>query len=203
MPVFENLSISVAKGEKVVLRGPSGCGKSTVLKMLLGLAQPVSGQVLVEGSPMTHPLAWELRRRVAYANQKIDVPSGKTGDFLHHLFDFKKASTTPKPDSVKIRDAMSQFDLSPELFGKDLDLLSGGELQRIVLVSIILPNRSIYLLDEPTAALDGKRKEQVAQYFLNKNSENTVIVASHDEVWNRPDCASIIEMDSHILKTEN
>lgn len=192
-PIFENLSLSVAAGEKVVLRGPSGCGKSTVLKLLLGFAQPAGGQVLINGEPMTPDLAWELRRRVAYADQKVDVSSGNVAEFMSALCHFKNAATETPPDPEQIMDAMSRFDLSPDLIEKDTDTLSGGELQRVVLASIILPDRSIYILDEPTSALDEKRKEQVADYFLN--SSNTVIVASHDEVWNSPDRATIIEMN--------
>jgi len=202
--VFEKLSLSVGKGEKIVLRGPSGCGKSTVLKLLMGFAQPVGGHVLVDGEPMTPSIAWDIRGKVAYADQKVDVDSGKVSDFLSALCHFKNAANSPSPDSVQIVDSMKQFDLSPDLFEKDTDTLSGGELQRVVLASIILPDRSIYLLDEPTSALDGKRKEQVADYFLNSN--DTVVVASHDEVWNSPDRATIIEMNpfpDSDLKTEN
>ncbi len=192
-PVLEDFTLPVAEGEKIVLRGPSGCGKSTALKLLLGFAQPGSGEVLVEGSAMTPVIAWEIRRRVAYADQRVDVGSGKVSDFLTALFDFKNTESETVPDSGELTKAMKQFDLSPDLLEKDIETLSGGELQRVVLTSITLPNRSIYLLDEPTSALDGKRKEQVADFFLN--SANTVIVASHDEVWNRPDCATIIEMN--------
>lgn len=191
-PLFENLSFSVAAGEKIVLRGPSGCGKSTVLKLLLGFAQPTSGEVFVEGPAMTPVIAWEIRSRIAYADQKVDIDSGKVSDFLTALFDFKNTEEDSVPDSEEIAKAMKQFDLSPDLLEKEIETLSGGELQRIVLTSITLPNRSIYLLDEPTSALDGKRKKQVADFFLN--SSDTVIVASHDEAWNRPDGATVIEM---------
>ncbi len=192
-PLFENLSFSVAAGEKIVLRGPSGCGKSTVIKLLLGFAQPTSGDVFVEDSAMTPVIAWEIRRRIAYADQKVDIDSGKVSDFLTSLFDFKNTEEESVPDSEGIAKAMKHFDLPPDLLEKDTATLSGGELQRIVLTSITLPNRSIYLLDEPTSALDGKRKNQVADFFLN--SADTVIVASHDEAWNRPDCAIVIEMN--------
>jgi len=194
-PLWSSLSLTIAQGEKIVLRGPSGCGKSTLLKMLLGFVQPDEGRIILEGLPMTPSTAWKLRRRTAYADQKVDPVSGKVSELLASFPGLKGDDHGGTSEGrKKAIGLMERLGLSGKVVGEDAGSLSGGELQRVVLAAILSRERNILLLDEPTAALDGVRKQQLADLFLKEHPDKTLIVASHDEVWNQPDLATVVEL---------
>lgn len=180
-PVLDDFNLVIAEGDKVVFRGPSGSGKSTLLRLLLGFAQPDSGEVRFRGQPLTPDRAWSLRREVAYVNQSPGFDTGAVERLFADFFHLKAAP--PMPQRASVEEALGQFDLEPVVLDQQIGELSGGERQRVALTASLLLNRSLFLLDEPTAALDGKSKRRVADRFLDPDSGWTVIAATHDDAW--------------------
>jgi len=179
--VLRDFSLRLGRGEKVVITGPSGTGKSTVLRCVLGLVMPQEGSVHVFGQAMDGHHVWELRRQLAYVAQEPDLGSGTAREVIDHPFEYK-ANASLRGNLERLGELLERFNLPPSLMDKDMSALSGGERQRIALVSAILLDRSIILLDEASSALDKDNKQAVVSFFQQAR-ELTVLAVSHDTEW--------------------
>lgn len=180
--VIDHFSLTVCRGEKVALRGPSGSGKSTLLRMAHGYARPATGTVSYRTHPIDAETVWKCRQETAYISQDTDIGEGRTGDLIDGVFSY--AANREVPYETALKEYLALFSLNEETLNKDFRSLSGGEKQRIVIIISLLLGRTVYFLDEVTAALDARMKEQVADYFLS-HDDWTVIAISHDDVWYR------------------
>jgi len=179
--VLQAFNLQVAQGEKVVLAGPSGCGKSTLLKCLLGLVVPQNGTILVHGQRLDHDSVWDIRRQIAYVTQEPEFAPGTVKEALQQPFSYK-ANTDLHENLNRIPDLFRHFNLSSDLLAKDTTTLSGGEKQRIALISALLLDRPIILLDEVVSALDKANKQAVADFF-QEAQDKTVVSIAHDTSW--------------------
>ncbi len=176
--VLHNFSMALRAAEKAVLTGPSGCGKSTVLRCLLGFVAPASGLVAIAGTPLTAENVWTLRRRVAYVGQEPELGDGLVREALERPFHYH-ANAALKENLRQAPELFETFGLAPSLLDKETGDLSGGEKQRVALISALLLDRRIFLLDEITSALDIASKDAVADYFRGRNDVAALFVA-HD-----------------------
>ena len=192
-PVLEEFSLLIREGEKVVLRGSSGSGKSSLLKLLLGFVEPDQGEVRYRGEKMSPEVAREVRRSVAYVSQAVDWEPGNVDETIREFFSI--GATGEVPSASSIREVLERLRLSPEVLDQRIQDLSGGERHRIGVTIGLLLERPVFLLDEPTAALDASLKEAVADRFLNRD-DWTVIAAAHDPVWFEEREVTIIDLDS-------
>ncbi len=179
--VLRDFSMSLKTGEKALLTGPSGCGKSTVLRCLLGFVVPEAGAVCVEGEPLNAASVWTLRRHLAYVGQEPDLGAGTVNEALERPFHFH--ANAPLRENVRrVPELCEQFGLAQSLLNKEPGDLSGGEKQRIALISALLLDRTIFLLDEVTSALDRASKKIVLDYFQSRDDITALFVA-HDSEW--------------------
>ncbi len=176
---LKDLSLQVGRGERVVITGDSGRGKSTLLKCLLGLTIPESGEILVDSIPLTGETVWSLRRRMAYLPQEPELGEGTLREWFEHPFTFK-ANAHLRGNLSKIPGLLNSLHLSPSLLDADVATLSGGEKLRAALIAALLLDREILLLDEPTSALDEKSGLAVVS-LLKSLRETTIVAVSHDE----------------------
>jgi len=184
--LFEDLTLRIAKGQKVAITGPSGSGKSTFLKCLLGFTQPSSGCIFVEGQEISALTVWSQRRALAYVAQEPDLGTGLVQQILEQPYAYR-ANRSARTQLERIPERLAQFHLSPEILAQDITNLSGGERQRIALVSAVLLDRPIYVLDEVTSALDRSCRQAVLEFFLGAG-DMTVLLVSHDpDVLQRAD----------------
>jgi len=179
--ILQDFNLQVAQGEKVVLAGPSGCGKSTLLKTILGLVAPNKGTIQVNGKELDRDSVWEIRSQIAYVIQEPEFPEGRVEDVLKHPFTYK-ANTELRENLSRIPALFARFNLATDLLTKDTGTLSGGEKQRIALISALLLDRPIILLDEVASALDKANKQAVADFF-QEAQDKTVISIAHDTSW--------------------
>ncbi len=180
--VLRAFSLSLKPGEKALLTGPSGCGKSTVLRCFLGFVVPDAGSVSIDGTELTPETVWRLRQRVAYVGQEPDLGTGTAGQAIERPFHYR-VNAGLRSNLERIPELFERFNLARSLLHKDVGSLSGGEKQRIALVSAILLDRRIFLLDEITSALDKVSKQAVADYFRSREDATALIVAHDPEVF--------------------
>ena len=180
-PILQNFNLQVAQGEKVVLAGPSGCGKSTLLKCLLGFVVPPKGSIQINGQKLDRDSVWEIRRQIAYVVQEPAFAPGTVEEALQLPFSYK-ANTALRDNLDRIPELLKCCNLPMMLLAKDIKTLSGGEKQRIALISAILLDRPLILLDEVTSALDKENKEAVAHFFQEAH-DKTVLSIAHDTNW--------------------
>lgn len=179
--LFSGLNLFISKGDKIVITGKSGLGKSTLLKLILGFAMPDNGLIYFNGLKIDRHSVWNVRKSTAYVTQNCDIGEGPVISQIRKYFNYK----SNRHQSIeKLNQLMDYFLLSRNLLNKNIEELSGGERQRFGIITALLLNREVFLLDEITSALDSDLKKITADYFLN-NPKLTVIAISHDEIWQK------------------
>jgi UDP-glucose/iron transport system ATP-binding protein len=179
--VLDRLTLRCAPGEKVVLRGKSGCGKTTVLRCVLGFVVPDEGEIRVEGRAVTSQSVWDVRRRMAYVGQEPDLGAGTVRAALQRPFAYR-ANEHLRGNLSRVDGLLDRLLLPPAVLDQDIDTISGGEKQRIGLVSALLLDRPVLLLDEAAAALDEESASAMTD-LLRSRGDLTVLAVSHDVAW--------------------
>ncbi len=177
-PLFQNFNFCVETGARIRITGPSGSGKSTLFKCILGLTMPDTGEIRIDGKVISRFTVYETRSRIAYVPQEPDPGTGTIRSFLETPFQYRM-NQNRAANLNRIPELMDRFLLNGLDTNKPVDELSGGEKQRIAVISAILLDREIYLLDESTSALDADAKSTVTAYFAEQ-PDITVLAISHD-----------------------
>lgn len=175
--IFNDFSLSIKKGEKLLITGKSGKGKSTLFELLLGFADAKSGEIFINGKRVEAEGFTESRKCFAYVNQDVTLRKGKARDVLKEISKFSDNHYDGEFDE----NLAEFFEFDSKLLDKDIEELSGGERQRLGIILAIMLKRPIFLLDEVTSALDRELKKKVVHYF--STCEQTVIAISHDTEW--------------------
>jgi len=175
--LFTGYSLTVEEKEKVLITGKSGSGKTTLLRMLLGFTRPDSGEVLYRGRPLGPEILPLIRRELFYLSQDIDLPQDPVETQIKEILSANDLDTEPS----RLPALLELLELDRTILSKQATALSGGERQRLGLLLGFLLDRPVWLLDEPTAALDGAMKQTAVQAILDQNK--TMIIISHDPVW--------------------
>ena len=179
---LNNVSISIRRGEAVGLIGSSGSGKSTLVDILLGLLEPTSGQVRIDGNDIHQNLrGWQ--DQIGYVPQSIFL----TDDTLRRNVAFGLPKEKIDDDAVKsaIRSAqLEEFVASlPEgmetVVGERGVRLSGGQRQRIGIARALYNNPDVLVLDEATSSLDTETEHGVMQAVQALQGDKTVIIVAH------------------------
>lgn len=173
---LRGVSFGVQPGSFTALVGPSGSGKSTLLRLLLGLYPPQSGQVLLDGRPLSAYDGGWLRQRIAWVPQEPLLFGGPVAENLRAL--------APDADEKGMLEALARVGLGREitlstLIGEDGGGLSVGQRQRLAIAAALLRNPRILLLDEITSALDRGSEAQVVASLEAVRKGRTVIVVAH------------------------
>lgn len=187
--LFENLSVKVPLGGRLIIQGGSGSGKTTLLRMLLGFVLPDKGQVIIDEQELGLSNVWQLRQKMAYVSQEMQIGRGGVEAFIREIFRYKNNRNIPysREQAVSL---MNEFQLGRNTINKKLEELSGGELQRVAILVTLLLDRPVYLLDEVTSALDQPLKELIVKYFYSL-TDKTLIISSHDNIWHEQDFPTI------------
>ena len=178
--LFDGLSLKVPEGGRLLIKGDSGAGKTSILRLILGLVDPQEGKVIIDGNVLDRNNIWTKRSVMAYVSQDLSLGQSRVIEFIGEVFSYRQNRHLSLNMEVAT-DLADLFGLGPSIFEASLDDISGGELQRVAIITSLLLKRKIYLLDEITSALDDKMKEIVAGHFLNMNA--TIVIVSHDRVW--------------------
>lgn len=190
--VLSDFDLELGEGGKVLVYGKSGIGKSTLLKLLLGFVRPDEGSIYFEGRELDRRSVWEVRRRVAYVSQDLDIAEGKVEDFIEEVLLYKANQELDLRDGA-LAETMDVLELDRSILEKDMRDISGGEKQRVALVVAVLLQRDIYLLDEVTSAVDPDMKRRIVDYFADLEGA-TVLAVSHDENWLKRDEFSVVRL---------
>lgn len=178
-PLIQDFNLSIKEGEKVAIVGKTGCGKSTLAKLISGLYQPWSGQILFDGKPIMEINRETFTDSVAVVDQDVFLFEDT---IMNNLKMWNQGIQEEEvyracKDAEIYDDIMArphQFD-SPVLEGGKN--LSGGERQRMEIARALARNPSILILDEATSALDAKTEDNIVQAVKKRGI--TCIVIAH------------------------
>ncbi len=182
-PLFEDLSLSVSRGDFILVRGASGCGKSTLLRLICRLVPRRSGRILFKGIAVENIPPAELRRTVIYVAQ---VPVMSAGSVKHNLlfpFSFAVNKGKEAPSDEQLSSMLERFYLQDIDLLREAGTLSVGQQQRLALMRAILLEPEILLLDEPTSSLDSESAAMVFRIVerLNSEQDRTIVTVTHSD----------------------
>jgi len=175
-----HVDLETREGEFLVLLGPSGSGKTTLLRMIAGLEQPTSGEVLIGGEVVNHLSPRERKIAMVFQSYALYPHLTTYGNIVFPL----KAQKVPREQHrQKVEWAASLLGINSLLERKPRQL-SGGERQRVALARAIVREPLVFLLDEPLSNLDAKlrasAREELEQF--HKRVKTTTIYVTHDQV---------------------
>ena len=182
-PVFvlKHLNLAIKKGEFIAVLGQNGCGKSTLSKHFNGLLLPVGGDVYVNGiNTKDEKTLWEIRRHVGMVFQNPD--NQIVASVVEEDVAFAPENLGISSEEIRIRvdEALKTVDMYQ--FRKSAPhQLSGGQKQRIAIAGALAMKPECIVLDEPTAMLDPKGRDEVMDTIvkLNKETHMTVVLVTH------------------------
>jgi thiol reductant ABC exporter CydD subunit len=180
-PALDGLDLELGAGETVALVGSSGAGKSTIVSLLLGLAAPTEGRVLVDGLDLVEldPQAW--RRQLAWLPQRPSLLRATVAENI------RLGDPTASPDRVReaaeLAGAGGLVEALPDgyetVVGDGGRPLSAGQARRLALARVFLREAPLVVLDEPTAHLDPESADRIAAAIEGLRGRCTMLVVSH------------------------
>lgn len=178
---LNDVSFRIKAGEHVAVLGRNGSGKSTLEKLILGLYEPESGAILVDGVDIRQIDPSELRRQIGYVPQDVSMFFGTLKDNI--------ITAAPQAEDHQILRAATLSGLAPFInshpagfdmqVGERGQLLSGGQRQSVAIARALINDPPILLLDEPTGSLDHTSEETIKQNLTRYAKGKTLLVITH------------------------
>ncbi len=169
--VLKSLDLSVEAGGIYAILGPNGSGKTTMIKCILGMTIPDSGQIQVAGLPVTQ--SWKYRKSINYMPQIAQFPGNlRLRELIHMIQDLRGTSA----DEQELIDL---FGLNPFL-GQKMAHLSGGTRQKVNIVLAFMFDSPLIILDEPTSGLDPASLIKLKNLIRKEKEQGkTLLITSH------------------------
>lgn len=197
--IIKDLSLSVEKGEVIVILGPSGCGKSTLLRCINGLETIQDGEILLDGEVISN-----RKKDMHLIRQKIGMVF-QSYDLFPHLTVMKNLLLGPK-HAHELNLNMADVEKEAEAWLERVGLadkknayprqLSGGQKQRVAIVRMLCLHPEVMLFDEVTAALDPEMVREVLDVMMDlANDKKTMLIVTHQMQFARAVADKIVFMD--------
>ena len=182
--IIRNATFTICSGECVALVGKNGSGKTTLVRLLAGLYRQYAGEILIQGIESREMPDEERKNIMAVMFQNYLKPSLTIGEAIS--FDNVTAQNAPMIEDALSKSHYSVRDLPNGLnssltkaFDPDGIIPSGGQWQKLALARVFYQDASLYILDEPSAALDPKAEDEVFRILLEMKGNKTILFITH------------------------
>ena len=179
--VIRGMSVDIPLGSSLGIVGPSGAGKSTLIDLLLGLSVPSSGEILIDGHPLTSVLR-QWRGRVGYVPQRVALFDGTIAQNV-------ALTWSDEIDRARVQHALERAQLGSLIASRERGMderigergvsLSGGQQQRLGIARALYTDPLVLVLDEATSSLDTKTEDEVTKSIKVLQGEVTLISVAH------------------------
>lgn len=183
---LREVSLTIARGEKVAILGANGCGKSTLIKLLDGLIHPQSGTMTAFGEPVTEAalreeaFAYRFRRRVGFIFQNSDAQLFSPTVREEIAFGPLQMGLSREEVERRLADVVAMLGIG-RLLDRPPFQLSGGEKKKVAIASTLVVNPDVILLDEPTNGLDPRSQRWLVELLVALHGAGkTLVTATHD-----------------------
>lgn len=203
--VLKDFSLTVEKGEVIVIIGPSGCGKSTLLRCINALEPIQSGEILLDGEPVKRDAKnlSQMRQKIGMVFQSYDLFPHKTiieNIILAPMKVQKIKREQAEKDALQLLEKVGLADRKDD-FPRQL---SGGQKQRVAIVRALCMHPEILLLDEITAALDPEMVREVLEVVLDlARSGGTMLIVTHEMAFAKAIANRIIFLEKGEIVEES
>jgi ABC-type multidrug transport system ATPase subunit len=179
--IYENLNFTIEKGQKTAITGISGSGKTTLFNILLGFLPIENGEIIIFGKKLNYESIKKIRSKTSWLPQQVDIYYNTVKELFYSPFELKQNKIF-KPTIKEIENILNKIDLEISLLDKNINEISGGQKQRLVICSLLLLKKDIFFLDEPTSALDDNSIEKVFDLIYSQK-DTTFLFATHNNYW--------------------
>lgn len=198
--VLKDINLTVKRGEKLVMIGPSGSGKSTLIRCVDYLEEPTSGEVIIDGTPLTKKNHLEMARKYSsMVFQQFNLYPNMTvlGNLTLAPIKLQKKS---KEEATEIAVAALKRVGMAHKAGEYPQNLSGGQQQRIAIARSLALQPEVMLFDEPTSALDPEMVGEVLDVMKKLAAEGmTMLVVTHEMGFAREAADRVIFIDGGVI----
>ena len=207
--VLQNINFQIKKGEKVGIIGQTGSGKSTTIDLIMGLLEPSSGLIKIDGKSLKYKknssIIFSWQKNIAHVPQNIYISDSTFAENIafglsKDKIDFDKVKTAA--EKANIRDFIESKPYNYNTFlGERGSKISGGQKQRIGIARALYQEKDILILDEATSALDLATESSIIKTIRNLPKEITVIIISH-RMNTLKNCDQIFEIKKGSIKSK-
>ncbi len=182
---LKSINIMIEKGEFIGIIGHTGCGKTTLLQLIDGLLEPTEGQILIDGIDIHKDRSKlkEVRKRIGLAFQYPENQFFEETIYKEIAFGPKNLGISDDKIKDMVKNALAMVGMDYYLY-KDRSpfSLSGGEMRRVAIASILAIDPEVIILDEPTASLDAQSRDKLLALIKNlyQRYNRTIILVSHN-----------------------
>ncbi|QOL25845.1 peptidase domain-containing ABC transporter [Thalassotalea sp. LPB0316] len=192
--ILENINLTLSVGDSIAITGPSGAGKTTLMKIMLGLLQPSSGKVLLDGKDINHIGLTNYRKNIAAVMQNDTLLAGSIADNIC-FFD-------PQPNYLKIEQCAHLAAIHEDieqmtmgynsLVGDMGSNLSGGQIQRLLLARALYQSPCVLFMDEATSHLDKSNEAKISEQIKHLTMTR-VMIAHRQETISMADSVLVLQ----------
>ncbi len=181
LPIIDNVSFSVQKGDFIALAGPNGAGKTTLVKLILFLEEAQKGKIKIFGEKEKDKISWNKIGYLAQRNNLVNPLFPAKVKEVIALGLVSKQKISKKDSQEKINQVLDWLDIK-DLKNKTINELSGGQQQKVFLGRALISDPELLIMDEPSTALDPKTKNSFFKLIkkLNEEKRVTIIMITHD-----------------------
>lgn len=198
---IKNISLTISKGEFIILAGENGSGKTTLLRHLNGLLLPDSGIIFVNGQDVSKHLI-QTRKTIGMVFQDADTQIVGDTVFDEAAFGLENLKVNRAEINEKVTRILKDLNLF-HLKDQSPSTLSGGEKRKLAIAGILVMNPEVIVFDEPFSNLDYPGTLQVLSTIINLNrSGHTIIIATHDVEIIIYEATRIIIMGKGLIKED-
>ena len=191
---ISDVSLKLNKGECAILRGSNGSGKTTLGKLIMGIIKPDSGSVYVGGQDIRKNKLYENAKNISYLFQNPDRHFFCTTAKEEIEFSLLHNGNSEDEADKKATELLERFNMADKADSFPLKL-SGGEKQRLALLTVFAVNPSYYILDEPSSGIDADIKNSLIDMLIQiKQTGSGLLIITHDKTMTNQLADRVITM---------
>ena len=196
--ILKNINLTVEDRSFTILLGPSGCGKSTLLRIIAGLEEPTSGDIVMDDENITARKPKDRNVAMVFQNYAL-YPNMTVSRNVEYGLKVRKVKKQER--NLLVEQALAQVELSSQA-AKLPSQMSGGQRQRVALARALVKRPKVYLMDEPLSNLDAKLRTQMRFELIDmhKNVSSTFLYVTHDQIEAMSMGTTIVLMNGGVIE---
>jgi len=196
--ILKNINLTVEDRSFTILLGPSGCGKSTLLRIIAGLEEPTSGDIVMDDETITTRKPKDRNVAMVFQNYAL-YPNMTVSRNVEYGLKVRKVKKQER--NLLVEQALAQVELSSQA-AKLPSQMSGGQRQRVALARALVKRPKVYLMDEPLSNLDAKLRTQMRFELIDmyKNVNSTFLYVTHDQIEAMSMGTTIVLMNGGVIE---